>query len=94
MHHLGLRRVRGRHGLGPIALEHHGLRLLIILAREQHALGHHVALLGRTVEEYGDDEYDEDDQYHGADNAFFQGSFHHDSGREYIPSACNTGPTI
>ena len=52
-----------------------------------------LAVIGRAVEKHGDDENNEDDQYDGADNAFFQCTFHHDLGGEYSQSACSAGPT-
>jgi hypothetical protein len=48
------------------------------LTRERHTLTDDFALTWRTVKENRDDKDHDEDQCGGADNAFFQGSFHHD----------------
>jgi hypothetical protein len=52
--------------------------LLLRLTRKRHTLTNDFALTRRTVKEYRDDKDHDEDQCGGADNAFFQGSFHHD----------------
>jgi hypothetical protein len=83
-----------RDGLRAVAVEYHCLRLLLFLAGQQHPFGDDFTVVGRSIEEDRYNEYHEDDEHYGADNAFFQSTFHHDSGREYSLSCSSTGPTI
>ena len=69
------------------------LHLLLGLSWQHHGLGDDFVVTGRAVQEDRDDKHREQDKYNGADNAFFQCSFHHDWGREYSSSCASTGPT-
>ena len=80
-----------RHRVAAIAIEYHGFRVLVGLARQRHMLADDLAFRWRAVEKYRDHEDDDCDQHGSADDAFFQCSFHHELRREY--SWFSAGPT-